>query len=200
MCGPDTEPLADVRPVKSQTRFLSRAASSSGRQTPSEAALSSQPSSILDFERRHQVQTMRRNLTPAELGDLLELALNAILALHRADGSILLTPVWHRWTGTHFVFYIPAGDRKPDMLIRDPRISFIVADSEHPFRTMQVEGAAKVRTDGFREVAREIAARYVAAHDPDAEVDDYIGPEDGVWVEVIAERVRAWDYADAVYS
>ena len=56
------------------------------------------------------------------------------------------------------------------------------------------------RTDGFRRVAREIASRYVAAHDPDAEVDDYIGPEDGVWVEVIADRVRAWDYADAAYT
>ena len=143
---------------------------------------------------------MRRNLRPAELGDLLESPLNAILALHRADGSVLQTPVWHRWTGIQFVFYIPAGDRKPDMLRRDPRISIIVADSAHPFRTMQVEGTARVRTDGFRTVAREVAARYVAAHDPDAEVDDYIGQEDGVWVEVIADRVRAWDYADAAYN
>lgn len=143
---------------------------------------------------------MRHNLGPEELGDLLELPLNAILALHRADGSVLQTPVWHRWTGTHFVFYIPAGDRKPEMLARDPRVSFIVADSAHPFRTMQVEGTAQVRTDGFRTVAREIARRYVAAHDPDAEVDDYIGLEDGVWVEVIADRVRAWDYADAAYT
>jgi len=31
-------------------------------------------------------------------------------------------------------------------------------------------------------------------------VDDYIGPEDGVWVEVIADRLRAWDYADAGYT
>jgi PPOX class probable F420-dependent enzyme len=143
---------------------------------------------------------VRRNLSPEQLGDLLERPLNAILALHRADGSVLQTPVWHQWTGTHFVFYIPAGDRKPEMLGRDPRISFIVAESAHPFRTMQVDGTAKVRTDGFRTVAREIATRYVAAHDPDADVNDYIGPEDGVWVEVIADRVRAWDYADAAYT
>ena len=36
----------------------------------------------------------------------------------------------------------------------------------------------------------------MAAHDPDTEVDDYIGSDDGTWVEVIADRVRAWDYAD----
>jgi len=143
---------------------------------------------------------MRRNLSPEELGDLLELPLNAILALHRADGSVLQTPVWHRWTGTQFLFYIPAGDRKPNMLRRDPRISFIVAESDHPFRTIQVEGTARLRTDGFRTVARAIATRYVAAHDPDAEVDVYIGGDDGVWVEVVADRVRAWDYADAVYA
>lgn len=143
---------------------------------------------------------MRRNLSPEDLGNLLELPLNAILALHRADGSVLQTPVWHRWTGAHFVFYIPAGDRKPDMLRRDPRISFIVADSAHPFRTIQVEGTAEVRTDAFRTVARGIASRYVAAHDPDAAIDDYIGPDDGVWVEVVADRVRAWDYADAAYT
>jgi len=143
---------------------------------------------------------MRRNLGPQELGNLLELPLNAILALHRADGSVLQTPVWHRWTGTQFVFYVPAGDRKTDLLRRDPRISFIVADSAYPFRTMQVEGTARVRTDGFRSVAREIATRYVTAHDPDAKVDDYIGSDDGVWVEVFADRVRAWDYADAAYT
>jgi PPOX class probable F420-dependent enzyme len=143
---------------------------------------------------------MRRSLQPEELGDLLALPLNAILALHRTDGSVLQTPVWHRWTGTHFVFYIPAGDRKPEMLRRDPRISFIVADSAHPFRTMQVEGTAKLRIKGFRSIARKIAARYVSAHDPSAEVDDYIGPDDGTWVEVVADRVRAWDYADASYT
>ena len=198
MWEPDIEPLADVGPVKSQTRFVSWA-----EVTMAGGGLLSAFQSQLRRPRldcRHQGQAMRRNLSPADLGDLLELPLNAILALHRADGSILLTPVWHRWTGTHFAFYIPAGDRKIDMLSRDPRISFIVAESPHPFRTMQVEGTARVRTDGFREVAREIAARYVAAHDPSTEVDAYIGAEDGVWVEVIADRVRAWDYADASYA
>ena len=38
---------------------------------------------------------MRRNLRPEDLGDLLERPINAILGLHRSDGSILLTPVWH---------------------------------------------------------------------------------------------------------
>jgi len=143
---------------------------------------------------------MRRNLTPAQLGDLLDLPINAVLALHRADGSVLQTPVWHRWAGTGFTFYIPAGDRKISLLQRDPRISLIVGESAHPFRAIQVEGRAALHVDGFRDVARRIAGRYVAAHDPGAAVDDYIGADDGVWVELRAVRTRAWDYADAEYT
>jgi len=86
------------------------------------------------------------------------------------------------------------------MLQRDPRIGLIVAESEYPFRTMQVEGTARIETDEFRRRAFEIANRYVTAHDPDTPVDEYIGPEDGVIVEVDATTVRAWDYADAIYT
>ena len=143
---------------------------------------------------------MRRNLRPEELGDLLQLPLNAVIALFRRDGSVLQTPVWHEWTGTTFRFYIPAGDRKIAMLSRDPRISLVVADSAYPFRTMQVEGHANVTTDGFRHVARGIAGRYVAAHDPTTTVEEYIGPQDGVVVEILPSTLRAWDYADASYT
>ena len=143
---------------------------------------------------------MRRNLPPDELSSLLELPLNAVIALHRRDGSVMQTPVWHEWTGEAFRFYIPAGDRKIDMLRRDPRISLVVADSAYPFRTMQVEGVARVSTDGFREIARRIATRYVTAHDPEMAVDEYIGPEDGAVVEVEHRAVRAWDYADAAFA
>ena len=142
---------------------------------------------------------MRRNLPPDQLGDLLQLPLNAVIALHRGDGSVMQTPVWHEWTGSAFRFYIPAGDRKIAMLRQDPRISLIVADSAHPFRTMQVEGTAEVTSGGFRDIARGIAARYLAAHDPTASVDEYIGPADGVVVTVDAKATRAWDYADADY-
>lgn len=142
---------------------------------------------------------MRRNLQPEELGDLLQLPLNAVIAIHRRDGSVLQTPVWHEWTGSGFRFFIPAGDRKISMLRDDPRISLVLADSAYPFRTMQVAGTANVTAEAFREIARGIAARYVAAHDPRTPVDEYIGPEDGAIVEITATAIRAWDYADATY-
>jgi hypothetical protein len=85
------------------------------------------------------------------------------------------------------------------MLRDDPRISLVVADSAYPFRTIQVSGTATLTADDFRETARRVAARYVAAHDPRTPVDDYIGPEDGTIVEITATATRAWDYADATY-
>jgi len=38
---------------------------------------------------------VRTNLTIADLGDLLELPIVAVLATYRRDGSVLLSPVWH---------------------------------------------------------------------------------------------------------
>lgn len=143
---------------------------------------------------------MRRNLAPDQLGDLLTRPLNAVIALRRADGSVLQTPVWHLWTGSRISFYVPAGDRKIAMLARDPSISLIVAEPEHPFRAFQVEGVAMCSAVGFRDRARKIATRYVAAFDPGADIDAYVGEEDGIVVEVDARRVRAWDFADGTYT
>jgi hypothetical protein len=40
---------------------------------------------------------MRTGLDVGDLGDLLELPILAILATHRRDGSVMLSPVWHEW-------------------------------------------------------------------------------------------------------
>ena len=40
---------------------------------------------------------MRKHLAIEELGDLVELPLLAVLATHRRDGSVLLSPVWPEW-------------------------------------------------------------------------------------------------------
>src|SRR5436190_501691 len=117
---------------------------------------------------------MRRNLRPEELGDLLSLPLNGILALHRKYGSILQTPIWHQWHGGVFRFQVPAGDRKIAMLERDPRVSMIVAENEHPYRAIEVRGRANVTTDGYREVGFAIVERYVRAYDPTAAVEAYL--------------------------
>jgi len=134
---------------------------------------------------------MRRNLTPADLGDLLDRPLNAVLAVYRKDGTVLLTPVWHRWDGERFAIEIPANDRKIAMLERDPRVSLIVAENEHPYRAIEVRGRAVLSRDDYQSEGRAIAVRY----DP-SRPDDYLSAEAGVIVRVDAEATRAWDYSD----
>jgi len=141
---------------------------------------------------------MRRNLRPEDLGDLLDQPRNAIIGLHRADGSILLTPVWHLFRDGSFLFQAPGNDRKIGMLARDPRISLLVAEDAHPYRGIEVSGIAHVTTEGYAELGRAIAVRYVEAFDPGGDPADYL-LDGGVVVRVEATAMRAWDYADAVY-
>ena len=141
---------------------------------------------------------MRRNLQPEDLGDLLDRPLNAILALHRSDGSILLTPVWHLFRDETFFFQVPGGDRKIRMLERDPRASLIVAEDAHPYRAIEASGRARLSADGYAEFGRAIVRRYVEVHDPGADLADYLY-EGGVVVRLKPDAIRAWDYADAAY-
>jgi PPOX class probable F420-dependent enzyme len=141
---------------------------------------------------------VRRNLQPSDLGDLLDRPLNAVLGLHRADGSILLTPVWHLFNDGTFYVQFPGGDRKVSMLARDPRCTILVAEDEQPYRGIEVRGEGQTSTDDYGTLGPEIVRRYVEAHDPGATVDDYL-LDGGVIVRIVPTVIRAWDYADASY-
>ena len=141
---------------------------------------------------------MRRNLRPSDLGDLLDRPLNAVLGLHRRDGSILLTPVWHLFKQGTFHFQVPGGDRKIVMLERDPRCSLLVAENEHPYRAIEVNGEGRVSTDDYEEVGLQVVRRYVQAYDPLANPVDYL-LDGGMVIRIEPTTMRAWDYADATY-
>jgi hypothetical protein len=141
---------------------------------------------------------VRRNLRPSDLGDLLDRPLNAILGIHRHDGSILLTPVWHLYKDGSFSFQVPGGDRKIAMLERDPRCTILVAESERPYRGIEVTGEGRLSTDDYPAMGADIVRRYIEAHDPGAEVADYL-LDGGVVVRIEPIAIRAWDYADASY-
>jgi hypothetical protein len=141
---------------------------------------------------------MRRNLLPGELGDLLDLPLNAVLGLHRQSGSILLTPVWHLFQAGSFYIQVPGGDRKIAMLQRDRTCSILVAENERPYRAMEVSGVARMSTDDYPDLGPKIVRRYVEAYDPGAHIADYL-LDGGVIVRIESTAMRAWDYADATY-
>ena len=141
---------------------------------------------------------MRRNLQPSELGDLLDRPLNAVLGLHRRDGSILLTPVWHLFKHGMFHIQVPSGDRKISMLRNDPRCTILVAENEHPYRAIETSGEGQMSTEDYPVLGLEIARRYVEAYDPTANASDYL-LDGGVIVRIVPLLIRAWDYADAAY-
>jgi Pyridoxamine 5'-phosphate oxidase len=146
--------------------------------------------------RRDPERTMRRGLTPADLGDLFELPLAATVSLTRPDGTIFSRPVWHRWEAGRFVVQFPAGDRKIAMLERDPRLTVLLAENAAPYRAIEVRGRAIVTTDGYHERGAAICRRYVEAYDPETPVAAYLSVAPGVVVEIEPEAVHCWDYAD----
>ena len=60
---------------------------------------------------------MRKDLTLEDLGDLVELRLLAVLATHRRDGTVLLSPVWHEWRDGGFQVVTGSRDVKAARLV-----------------------------------------------------------------------------------
>jgi PPOX class probable F420-dependent enzyme len=139
---------------------------------------------------------VRRGLNVDDLGDLLELPILAVLAMHRHDGTILLSPVWHEWRDGGFNFWVsPDAPGKVRLLERDPRVSAVVAEDADPNRALEVRGTARVTFGpGFREVVRRTARRYVGPDGADGFAESM--PEEGWVIRLVPQSMRAWDYAD----
>ena len=55
---------------------------------------------------------MRKGLRPDDLDGLLDRPLLAVLATYRANGDVLLSPVWHRWRDGGFEVVTGGNDVK----------------------------------------------------------------------------------------
>ncbi len=139
---------------------------------------------------------MRRGLTPADLGDLFEQPLAAVLSLGLPDGSVFSRPVWHLFRDGRFVFEFPDGDRKIAMLERDARATVVLAEDAFPYRAIEVRGRMRMTRDGYHETGAAICRRYVDAFDPVAGVGAYLSDEPGMIAELVPDITTCWDYAD----
>jgi PPOX class probable F420-dependent enzyme len=137
---------------------------------------------------------MRRNLTAGDLGDLLDRPLVAILATMRRDGTVLLSPVWHEWRDDGFNVWVEQQDVKARHLRRDPRVTILVAESDPPFRALEVRGPARFVEMGVSETALRIASRYIGPEEAAAYVEPLRGAD--VIVRIEPGDVRAWDFTD----
>jgi PPOX class probable F420-dependent enzyme len=145
---------------------------------------------------------MRRDLQPDDLGDLLTGTYVGILATHFADGTDLLSPVWYEWSNGGFTFVTFSGDIKLRHMMRDPQVSLVVAESEPPYRGMEVRGPAQITdADGLAQL-RRLAERYLKQRNVDAYTDritawmDEVGHSKVILVRLEPGILRAWDYAD----
>lgn len=131
--------------------------------------------------------------TLADLGNLLDLPYCAVLATHRANGSVLLSPVWHEWRDGGFNIGVPLGDIKLTHLAADPRATVVVFDPSWPGRGFEVSGVARIETEGRLEVSRRLSIRYLGIRNGNAYADR-VAP--GVVVRLEPGVVRAWDFVD----
>jgi PPOX class probable F420-dependent enzyme len=140
---------------------------------------------------------VRRGLSAVDLSEFLELPIAAILATYRHDGTVLLSPVWHEWRDGGFNVSTTAEDVKVRHVTRDPRAGIVVAESETPYRGVEVRCIPRIVRDPKNEVGIRLAVRYLgeergrayAAHLGDDTIIRLEPGED-------PKNLRAWDFAD----
>jgi hypothetical protein len=138
---------------------------------------------------------VRRNLDIADLGDLVELPLVAVLATRRADGTVLLSPVWHEYRDGGFNVCTSRNDIKVRHLRRDPTAGFVLAESLPPYRGLELTTNPTFSGNGVAETVTRVAVRYLGNH---AGLAYAASTLDDIVIRLEPGRVRAWDFADAV--
>ena len=135
---------------------------------------------------------MPMGLTLADIGDLLDQPIVAVLATYRRDGTVLLSPVWFEYRDGLFQVWCGSIDEgKVRHLLNDPRASLVIAEQTQPWRGIEVVGRAQVSSDDFRGVLHRTAARYEGPEAPARFEASY--PTDGVVIRIAPDKLRIWD-------
>lgn len=136
---------------------------------------------------------MRRNLEISDLGDLVRLPLVATLATFRRDGTVLLSPVWHEYRDGGFSVCTAVDDVKARHMRRDPRAVFLLAESQPPYRGVELTTQPTFTQGNLPETLLRVAVRYLG----EAQGRKYVeSATDDVLVRLVPGQVRAWDFAD----
>jgi PPOX class probable F420-dependent enzyme len=76
------------------------------------------------------------------------------------DGAPQLTVVWIDWDGENVVFNTERSRAKPRNLERDPRVTILVYDREHPYRYVEIRGRAELDDEGAVEHIEKLSHKY----------------------------------------
>lgn len=140
---------------------------------------------------------MRRNLSVADVGELLALPLVAVLATYRRDRNVLLSPVWHEWRDGGFDVVTNHAGVKARHLRRDPRASIVVCEDNPPYRGVEIRTHARLLTEGAAEATRRLAVRYLGEIDGAAYAER---AADDTLIRLEPGDLRVWDFADEYAS
>ena len=122
---------------------------------------------------------------------LLEAPSAAVLAVYRADGNVLMSPVWFRADDDWIEIVIAEGDAKLDRLRADPRCVFMAFETTPPFRGLRVEAEVSFSADGVRTARLAIASRYLGDRKGQQYVEERTKP--GVVMRLPLSSARTWD-------
>ena len=140
---------------------------------------------------------MRTGLGVDDVADLLDQPLIAVLATRRADDSIMLSPVWFEWYQGGIDIWVPTIEGgKVAHVQRDPRVTVVVANSEWPYKGIEVRAEARLSAEGFFEVLGRTARRYFGDEVGAGFAESFTRP--GVVIRIEPGELRAWDYEDEV--
>jgi PPOX class probable F420-dependent enzyme len=120
------------------------------------------------------------------------------VAVVRADGSPLVTPIWFIHEEGAIWFTPRARSEWFACLRRDPRVALCIDEQPLPYRKVVVEGRADLvhdvgADDLWRERYRRIARRYVPPAGAEAYIRDTIDEPRGLFRVTLAEaRVKTW--------
>ncbi|MEM7077398.1 MAG: pyridoxamine 5'-phosphate oxidase family protein [Pseudomonadota bacterium] len=120
------------------------------------------------------------------------------VAVVRADGSPLVTPIWFVFEDGAIYFTPREKSEWFNCLRREPRVALCIDDQELPYRKVIVEGSAELvhdvgNDDVWRDQYRRIANRYVDAEGAEAYVQNTIDQPRGLYRVVLADAsVKTW--------
>lgn len=120
------------------------------------------------------------------------------IAVVRADGSPLVTPIWFMHRDNAIWFTPREKSEWFGCLRRDPRVSLCIDEQPSPYRKVIVEGQAELvydvgNDDAWRDLYRDIAVKYVGTEAGNAYVENTIEQPRGLYRVGLADaKVRNW--------
>ncbi len=120
------------------------------------------------------------------------------LAVTRADGSPLVTPIWFLFEDNAIFFTPREKSEWFGCLRRDPRVALCIDEQPLPYRKVLLEGRAQLvhdvgEDDAWRDRYRRIAGRYVPPEAAEDYIQNTIQEPRGLYrLDLVDATVRSW--------